>query len=105
MYFVYAGSEIYQNQKKRSSDNNNEHIVVAFTVLSTLLFIIFAYHPIFQSYICCCNGDNLIYLMYVKLYKGESNFDVGMGAFDGADSCDLIGLYLLHIITTQMKDL
>ena len=37
--------------------------------------------------------------------KGESNFDVGMGAFDGAESCDLIGLYLLHIISTQIKDL
>ena len=37
--------------------------------------------------------------------KGDVNFDVGMGAFDGAETCDLIGLYMLHILTTQIKDL
>ena len=26
-----------------------------------------------------------------------------MGAFDGAESCDLIGLFLLYIVTTQIK--
>ena len=28
--------------------------------------------------------------------KGEHNFDVAMGAFDGAETCDLIGIYLLN---------
>ena len=37
--------------------------------------------------------------------KGDVNFDVGMGAFDGAETCDLIGLFLLHLLTTQIKNL
>ena len=28
-----------------------------------------------------------------------------MGAFDGAETCEPIGLFLLHILTTQIKDL
>ena len=27
--------------------------------------------------------------------KGDTNFDVTMGAWDGAEACDLVGLYLL----------
>ena len=27
--------------------------------------------------------------------KGDSNFDVGMGAYHGAQACELVGLYLL----------
>ena len=30
--------------------------------------------------------------------KGNSNFDVGMGSFDGAETCDLVGLYILHLL-------
>ena len=30
--------------------------------------------------------------------KGENNFDVTMGSFDGAETCELIGLYLLSKI-------
>ena len=37
--------------------------------------------------------------------KGDVNFDIGMGAFDGAETCDLIGLFLLHLVTTQIKDI
>ena len=37
--------------------------------------------------------------------KGERNFDIGMGAWDGAESCDLVGLYLLHLVTSEVKDL
>ena len=37
--------------------------------------------------------------------KGETNFDISMGAWDGAESCDLVGLYLLHLVTTELKDL
>ena len=33
------------------------------------------------------------------------NFDIGMGAFDGAESCDLIGLYLLHLLTTNIENI
>ena len=38
------------------------------------------------------DGQNI----WVK--KNNSNFDVGMGAFDGAEVCELIGLYMLHLI-------
>ena len=27
--------------------------------------------------------------------KGDSNFDVGMGSFDGAETCEIVGLFLL----------
>ena len=33
--------------------------------------------------------------------KGVKNFDITMGSFDGAESCDLVGLYLL----SQLQDL
>ena len=33
--------------------------------------------------------------------KGESNFNVGMGSFDGAETCELVGLFMLH----QLKQL
>ena len=29
------------------------------------------------------------------LIKGEVNFDIGMGAFHGAQACEIVGLYLL----------
>ena len=28
-----------------------------------------------------------------------------MGAWDGAESCDLVGLYLLHLVTSEITDL
>ena len=31
--------------------------------------------------------------------KGENLFDVTMGAFDGAETCDIVGLYLLSQLT------
>ena len=33
--------------------------------------------------------------------KGDKQFDVTMGSFDGAELCDLVGLFILH----QMKDI
>ena len=35
--------------------------------------------------------------------KKESNkdFDVTMGSFDGAEVCELVGLYILHILSTK----
>ena len=33
--------------------------------------------------------------------KGDNNFDVGMGSYDGAETCELVGLFIL----SQMKDL
>ena len=30
--------------------------------------------------------------------KGDKNFDVGMGSFDGAETCEIVGLYLLHLL-------
>ena len=40
---------------------------------------------------------------WVKM--GDKNFDVGMGAYDGAESADLIGLFLLDVITKTIKDI
>ena len=31
--------------------------------------------------------------------KGDENFDVGMGSFDGAQVCELVGLYMLSQMT------
>ena len=33
--------------------------------------------------------------------KGDSNFDVAMGSFDGAETCDIVGLYIL----SKLKDI
>jgi hypothetical protein len=30
--------------------------------------------------------------------KGQSNCDVGMGSFDGAETCELVGLYMLNLL-------
>ena len=37
--------------------------------------------------------------------KGDENFDVGMGAFDSAESCDIVGLYLLDQLNNRIKEL
>ena len=31
---------------------------------------------------------------------GQDNFDVPMGSYDGAEICELVGLYLLHMLTS-----
>ena len=40
----------------------------------------------------------LIYKSDAWVKKGGSSFDVGMGAYDGAEKCDIVGLYLLFLI-------
>ena len=30
--------------------------------------------------------------------NGDSDFNVTMGSFDGAELCELVGLYILHIL-------
>ena len=35
--------------------------------------------------------------------KGQENFDVGMGAWDGAESCEIVGLYILDHIKCRVK--
>ena len=37
--------------------------------------------------------------------KGAANFDNGMGAFDGAECCDLIGLFLLDQLKNRIKEI
>ena len=37
--------------------------------------------------------------------SGLDNFDVPMGSFDGAEVCELIGLYLLHKLTNGVNTL
>ena len=34
---------------------------------------------------------------------GSEDFDVPMGSFDGAEICEIVGLYLLHSITQKRK--
>ena len=31
-------------------------------------------------------------------------FDVTMGSYDGAETCELIGVYMLSLITTKFRD-
>ena len=33
--------------------------------------------------------------------KGNTNFDVTTGSFDGAETCQLVGLYLLNILKSE----
>ena len=35
--------------------------------------------------------------------KGESNFDVTMGAYDGAKLCELIGIFMLALLNTSTR--
>ena len=35
--------------------------------------------------------------------KGNVNFDIAIGAYDGAECCELVGLYLLDKITEKGK--
>jgi len=35
--------------------------------------------------------------------KHDSNFDVTMGSYDGTETCQLIGIYLLNLLTTEMN--
>ena len=37
--------------------------------------------------------------------RGEKNFDVPMGSFDGAEVCETVGLYLLHLLEETGVDL
>ena len=37
------------------------------------------------------------------LIKGESNFDVLMGAYDGAEVCELIGIFLLSLLSKHIN--
>ena len=36
--------------------------------------------------------------------KGEEDFDIPMGSFDGAEVCELVGLYLLHLLKDTKQD-
>ena len=35
--------------------------------------------------------------------KGESNFDVSIGAYDGAEVCELIGIFMLSLLSKHIK--
>lgn len=37
--------------------------------------------------------------------KNSPNFDVTMGSFDGAEVCELVGLYLLHLMRDSFPDI
>ena len=40
----------------------------------------------------------------VWVKKGEINFDVGMGAWDGAETCEVVGLFILDQLRSKIKD-
>ena len=48
--------------------------------------------------------QSFLYTGNTPWVKKGGKFDVSMGAFDGAESSDLIGLFLLHLIETEIKD-
>ena len=35
--------------------------------------------------------------------KGESNFDVSIGAYDGAEVCELIGIFMLSLLRKHIN--
>ena len=35
--------------------------------------------------------------------KGESNFDVSMGAYNGAEVCELIGIFMLSLFSKYIN--
>ena len=35
--------------------------------------------------------------------SGNEEFDVPMGCFDGAEVCEVIGVYILHLLKTVMR--
>ena len=35
--------------------------------------------------------------------SGKEEFDVPMGCFDGAEVCELVGVYILHLLKTVMR--
>ena len=37
----------------------------------------------------------------IRVKKDYPNFDVTMGSFDGAEVCELVGLYLLNILKSE----
>lgn len=48
-----------------------------------------------------CRKSFLFYRKEPWVKREQSEFDVGMGEFDSAEICELVGLYILH----QMKDI
>ena len=37
----------------------------------------------------------------IRVEKGNSNFDITIGSFNGAEVCELVGLYLLNILKKE----
>ena len=35
--------------------------------------------------------------------SGNEEFDIPMGCFDGAEVCELVGVYILHLLRTVMR--
>ena len=35
----------------------------------------------------------------------NEEFDVPMECFDGAEVCELVGVYILHLLTSQLKQI
>ena len=40
--------------------------------------------------------------MWIKK-SGDSDFDVTMGSFDGAELCELVGLFILYTIAKEYR--
>ena len=45
------------------------------------------------------SGKSLLFNnTYMDKENGDPDFDITMGSFDGAKLCELVGLYVLHIL-------
>ena len=49
------------------------------------------------------NYNNNVTFTLIYLLKKSGEFDVPMGCFDGAELCELIGVYILHMLRTVMR--
>ena len=49
------------------------------------------------------NYNNNVTFTLMHLLKKSGEFDVPMGCFDGAELCELIGVYILHMLRTVMR--
>ena len=40
-------------------------------------------------------------VVHTKKADSDTNFDVTMGAYDGAETSELVGLYILHVLIEE----
>jgi hypothetical protein len=71
-------------------------IIIVFLIISLDLFLEEREIIMHAKTSCLHSSGN-----YWGKWPSSSLFDVKMGSFDSAESCELVGSYLLHLITTK----